>query len=310
MNFLKPILSYGSDGAVEPVYHALAARTPVSVNVPRRARSCRIRIGQATNYLLTQPGSSVVPSLTAGFPLDAGVHTIDVGADAVLKLFNTHASTADGAYIEYFGSDVGPTAPRVKGNARVVVLSDNSVSHLNPPAQGFRTATHLRLRGNHAFHLIFGDVAGLPSANHGIYIPADTPTNIPSYKGNVYARRAGSAAMTLTVQAFEDFETGGDVYGEEVFIPLPEVETNSAAVLPSGAITIPVPKRAEWAWISANTAGLRYTVNGENPTSSQRGFDLAANTTAKVPVIGGSDLLRVLRTAANARVTVCFFALG
>lgn len=310
MNFLKPILSYEADGSVDSVYVALAAGNVVTTNVPRRARIARVRVGQVTNYILTQPGSSANPTNDVGFPIKAGVTDIEVGAQAVLKLINTHASTATGAYIEYFGSDRGPVASRVVGSFQWGNMNSDNVQQIPADPTEHRRATHLKVRASQPIHVTFGDGGGRPTANHGIYIPGDTTTNIPCYKGQVFARRATATDTFLMVQAYEDFETGGNVYGEEVFIPLPEVETNGGAVLGSGAITIPVPKRAEWAWISANTAGLRYTVNGENPTSSQRGFDLAANATAKVPVVGGSDLLRVLRSAANARVTVCFFALG
>lgn len=308
MNFLKPILVYDANGDVDPVYVSLAAGNVVSTTVPPRARTARVRVGQTTNYILTQPGSSNNPTRSIGYPIPAGVTDIEVGADAVLKLINTHASTATGAYIEYYGSDMGPVASRVVGSFQWGNLNSDSVVQIPSSPDEHRRATYLKVRASEPIHVSFTESG--PTANHGIYIAADTNVNIPCYKGQVFVRRATATDTFLMVQAYEDFETGGNVYGEEVFIPLPETETNGGAALGSDAVTIPVPKRAEWAWISANTAGLRYTVNGENPTASQRGFDLAPNTTVKVPVVGGSDLLRVLRSAANARVTVCFFALG
>ena len=309
MNFLKPIVSYGANGAAVAQRVSLAPETAGNITVPRRCRLARVTVGQITNYLLTQPGSRTVPSATAGFRLAAGVHDIEVGAGSTLKLFNTSDTVTFIAYVEFFGSDFGPIAPRVKGNALVTALANNNVVHLTADANNFAGATHLQVRASAAIHVSFDAPAGILSANHGIHIPANTTTNIPCYKGDVYVRRVGSSTVNLTVQAFENFETGGNVYGEEVFRPLHHADTNDSTALTSDVKTISIPKDATWAWISANTQDIYYTNNGLNPTAFH-GFTVEANATAKVPVVGGSDMLRVLRSAANARVTVCFFALG
>ena len=162
-------------------------------------------------------------------------------------------------------------------------------------------ATHLLVRSNQAF--LFSTDGVDPTADRGIYIAANTTVKIPCFEGEVKVRRAGNSSTTIEFQEFEDLHTGGDIYEQNVFRPV----GGFYVALTSDVEQVDVPKNAQWAWLSAQDAGIKYTTGGVTPTAAQRGFSVASNGNVKVPVSDGTERLQLLRSAANAKATVMFF---
>ncbi|MCY3487146.1 MAG: hypothetical protein OXH34_01790 [Bacteroidetes bacterium] len=267
----------------------LAADTLESDTVPAGFTRAKLRAAGAIHY--TTDGTD--PSNTEGTDLAANTDvTLEVESGDTIKLFETGGATT--ATILYFGSK--------------------------------KRTTHVKLIADQAF--LFTTDGSDPTADRGILVAANTVVNIPlrfaysqgalpAGETNTFAnreaqrtaylkvRRASSSATNIQIQEFEGLHKGGDVYEQNVFRPI----GGTYVELTADVHVVDVPKNANWAWIGALDAAVKYTTGAVTPTGTQRGFSIAANSHAKVPVSDGPNRLQLLRGATGAKATVLFFGL-
>ena len=293
--FLRPIQAENTNQYARTIGHNLAG----SFLIPRGARIARVSVDQNVHYTFN---SFVSPTASRGFELSAGTHDIDIVSGIIdINLFAVDAST--NVYIEYFGADAVPSVQLLNNYTTTLFAAGNIT--LDFP----ETATYLLVHHDH------GTSSGLrittdgsnPSATRGIYIASNENVKIPCYRAVVKVAGAGGGATGIQFQAFSDHHVNGGIWQNKVW-------RNAGgfyqANLPSTAIDVDVPANARWAWISASSqgGGIKYTTSGHNPTASQRGFVVGANSNAKVAVSPGTDRLKILRQGSGADVTVMFYA--